>query len=285
MASNQPVAPPAKPLSFMQSLNSVVAYFEPPASSAAGPGNDPELIVVLGWMAARDLHLAKYIAQHRALFPASRLLLVRYPLAHIVNEARGYREVAPAVPIISALAEGADAAAGGGRPRVLFHVFSNGGMSNAAKLHVLLRRQHGGALVLPRHVTVFDSCPGYFRWQLAHRAIAQPLPWWASPLVHVVLAVMWAWFNALGRAPPPDENADALVHPDGVRSEARRAYLYGDGDDMVDWRDVEKHAALARQAGFDVARLELFEGGRHVAHVRVDSDRYWGAVKAVWEGE
>lgn len=32
-------------------------------------------------------------------------------------------------------------------------------------------------------------------------------------------------------------------------------------------------------------RLERFEGGRHVAHVRVDGERYWRVVGESWEGK
>ena len=64
--------------------------------------------------------------------------------------------------------------------------------------------------------------------------------------------------------------------------------MYGTGDEAVDWRDVEKHAAEARMILGDEGgkvRLERFEGGRHVAHVRVDAERYWRVVKEAWEGQ
>jgi hypothetical protein len=29
----------------------------------------------------------------------------------------------------------------------------------------------------------------------------------------------------------------------------------------------------------------MFKGGAHVAHVRVDADRYWKVVQEAWEGK
>ena len=61
-----------------------------------------------------------------------------------------------------------------------------------------------------------------------------------------------------------------------------RLYLYSQADEMVPWTEVEEHAEEARKAGLDV-RMERFEGSPHVAHARTDPERYWGAVKKVWE--
>ena len=61
-----------------------------------------------------------------------------------------------------------------------------------------------------------------------------------------------------------------------------RLYLYSQADEMVPWTEVEEHAEEARKAGLDV-RMERFEGSPHVAHARSDPERYWGAVKKVWE--
>ena len=51
---------------------------------------------------------------------------------------------------------------------------------------------------------------------------------------------------------------------------------------MVPWMEVEEHTEEARKAGLD-ARMERFEGSPHVAHARSDPERYWSAVKKVWE--
>lgn len=59
-------------------------------------------------------------------------------------------------------------------------------------------------------------------------------------------------------------------------------YIYSDADRMVDWQEVEDHAADARSRGF-VVDLERFEGSGHAAHVRVGGgERYWQIVKDLW---
>ena len=85
-----------------------------------------------------------------------------------------------------------------------------------------------------------------------------------------------------GSIPFTDENANLLNDVERCRQEKRRLYCYGTADDMVSWRDVEYHANQAESRGLCVRR-EKFEDDRHVTQIRVDADRYWGAVKETWE--
>jgi hypothetical protein len=62
----------------------------------------------------------------------------------------------------------------------------------------------------------------------------------------------------------------------------RRLYLYSDADDMIPAEEVEAHAAEAKVRGLEV-RMEKFEGSPHVAHARTYPERYWGAVRKIWE--
>lgn len=62
--------------------------------------------------------------------------------------------------------------------------------------------------------------------------------------------------------------------------------MYGDADRMVNWRDVEAHAAEARGRGGEMGqevRMERFGGSGHVGHVRKDGERYWGIVGEMWK--
>lgn len=70
---------------------------------------------------------------------------------------------------------------------------------------------------------------------------------------------------------------------DGNMAEMRRVYIYSPTDALVDYKDVETHAAEAETKGFSVA-LEKFEGSAHVAHLRKDESRYWEIVKRTLEG-
>lgn len=240
-------------------------------------------------MAARDEHIAKYVTQHRVLFPSSRILLIRCPLSRVWLPWIARRDMKPAIPLLRALAVGSDGQkAEGTRPRVLVHTFSNGSIRTAIHLRAMLAAPESedgdhGIAAPPRYVLLLDSCTGYFRWRKTHRALVQTLSWWASPLMHIAIAMACA-YRGLRRLPPAqDQNACALRAPSLVSRECRRAYLYGTADDMVDYHDVEDNARKAEEIGFSV-RQERFEGAEHVAIVKAESARYWAAVRESWEG-
>ncbi|KAL7823550.1 hypothetical protein V8C26DRAFT_425620 [Trichoderma gracile] len=261
-------------------------------NTAPAANGHPELILVLSWMGARDVHIAKYIAQHRALFPSSPILLIRSPASHVFWPSLARKHIPPAIRILKAFAEPEIAATGPGsvaRPRVLLHILSNGGVSTAARIRELLRKElgrdaAGNRLVIPRYALCLDSCPGNFVWQSTHRALLQSLPRWTSPLVHVVIAIAWLIYKLRLTRPAQNLNAEALRRQSLLPRETQRTYLYGTADAVISWQHVEDHARRAESLGFKV-RKERFEGGEHVSLVRKDSQRYWQAVKETWEGE
>ncbi|RFU79873.1 hypothetical protein TARUN_2362 [Trichoderma arundinaceum] len=287
------------PLSFMQHLSSSVSYYCPPDALAPNSNKTnentnerrhPELILVLSWMGARDTHIAKYIAQHRALFPSSRILLIRSPASHVFWPSLARRHIPPAIRILKDFAEPeptASTTAISGRPRVLLHILSNGGVSTAARIRELLRKElgtdaAGNKLVIPRYALCLDSCPGNFEWRSTHRALLQSLPRWSSPMVHLVIAIAWVIYKLRLTRPAQNLNAEALRRASLLRRETQRTYLYGTADAVISWRHVENHARRAEEAGFKVRR-ERFEGGEHVSLVRKESQRYWQAVKETWD--
>ncbi|KAM5348583.1 hypothetical protein ACJ41O_008407 [Fusarium nematophilum] len=286
MTTVTPTPGDASPLSLMDNLSPAVAYLSPDKVAASAPPGggaaalrEPRLIVMLAWMDARDAHIAKYIAQHRVLFPTSPILLLRSTLQMYVRPSLRRRLFEPALPVLRATAgDGAS----DDEPSFLLHVFSNGGVSSAVTLWNLW--EGDGRSVVPRHAVIMDSCPGFFHWKRNHHVLARPLPPWASPLVWVLLAVAWAVYIPWGRIEPQEANASALNTAGRIARETKRAYLYGDADRSVGWEDVEMHGRQARDRG-GVVRLERFEGGEHVSHVRVDGERYWRVVKETWEGK
>ncbi|KAL7948212.1 hypothetical protein V8C42DRAFT_244989 [Trichoderma barbatum] len=285
------------PLSYMKHLSSSVSYYTPPNAASLDTKADsnnhhPELILMLSWMGARDVHIEKYIAQHRALFPSSRILLIRSPASHVFWPSLARKHIPPAIRILKQFAEPETPAYGkanGAKPRVLLHILSNGGVSTAARIRELLRKElgrdaAGNRLVIPRYALCLDSCPGNFVWQSTHRALLQSLPRWTSPLVHMVIAVAWLIYKLRLTRPAQNLNAEALRRETLLPRETSRTYLYGTADAIIPWRHVEDHAKRAEDLGFKV-RKEKFEGGEHVSLVRKDSQRYWQAVKETWIGE
>ncbi|KAG2075470.1 hypothetical protein BDR04DRAFT_1115006 [Suillus decipiens] len=60
-----------------------------------------------------------------------------------------------------------------------------------------------------------------------------------------------------------------------------RLYLFSRKDRSSPWEEVMHHAKTAKECGMDV-RCELFEESEHVAHMRVEPERYWSSVQEVW---
>ncbi|PHH65437.1 hypothetical protein CDD81_2541 [Ophiocordyceps australis] len=289
MASDYPAPVDSSSLSFMQPLSPTVAYFDPHHDLAAS--DDPHLILLLSWMAARDEHIEKYIVQYRAIYPKSRILLIRCPLSRVWLPWLARRDMRPALPLLRALClHSSGSKAAEPRPRLLVHMFSNGGVSSAIYLLSLLKQSLGkqspdvATPPWPRYVLLMDSCPGYFRWGNTHRALVQTLPWWTSPLMHLAIATA-CLYHFLRRLPPAqNQNARALRAPRLLQYEARRTYLYGTADNVVDYRDVESNAAKAQDDGFNVY-TKSFEGAKHVALARAEPQQYWQTVRRSWSGK
>jgi hypothetical protein len=67
-----------------------------------------------------------------------------------------------------------------------------------------------------------------------------------------------------------------------VDGKAKRLYVYSTIDAFVGWRDVEKHAKVARKNGTEVATLKEYTT-KHVQHLVLDGERYWETTGKFWE--
>ena len=278
MASNAP-APSQAPLASMQRLSPIVSLHKPEGS--ADP-SAPKLIALFSWMAAQEAHIAKYIAGYQALYPASPILLVRCPFENTVLRGRPRREVEPAVSAFRSIFPKGQKVPE--ESEMVLHLFSNGGCVMFQHFMNALRQSEGQEGQLPRHVCVMDSCPGSFDWMRTHRAVSQPFPAWMSPFVHLLIAMQC--FVSLVSEPVGVKGGrwGLILNEESVLGvQERRVYLYADGDDMIDTRDVERHAEEAKELGGEVKMLNFGKASKHVAHARTDPERYWGAVREVWD--
>ncbi|KAM0361560.1 hypothetical protein ACHAO7_009009 [Fusarium culmorum] len=267
------------PLAFMDELGSPsVLHYCPKESAPTANSNDPPLIIILSWSNAREIHIAKYISEYRTMYPTSTILLVRSTPMLFLQPKRRRPLVKAALPILKSLRDKED-----GRPQFLLHVFSNGGASSAVTLWEQWEAALGNESI-PRYAVVMDSCPGYFHWKRDHHVISLDFPWFMSPFIWVIMAVGWLYCVLILGAIPHKPNATALNTSPRISRETMRAYLYGDADLPVSFEDIEFHALEAKKNGAKV-RTELFKGGTHVAHVRIDADRYWKVVQETWEGK
>jgi hypothetical protein len=244
-------------------------------------------------MGARDPHIAKYVAPYQALFPPTPILLLRSEPSHFLHPRGTARDFAPAIPFVRSIfpelgktTPTSTTSARSQPPQLLIHAWSNGGTTCLLNL----RRALGGTTTtLPPYTLVLDSTPGTFRYRSSYLAFTTGMKgavkWLVAPLMHLLCA--WYWFVHVlirrGQTGLLARMARALNDDASKAAEVRRTYVYGEGDRLVDWRDVEGHAEEAARKGFAVRR-EKFEGGEHVAHVRIDPERYWRVVRETWEG-
>ncbi|KAI5460105.1 hypothetical protein BGZ63DRAFT_359199 [Mariannaea sp. PMI_226] len=270
----------------MDALNPTVSYFNPNVGpQSTGNRADPDLILILTWMDARDAHIARYIAMHREMYPSARVLLIKSSTLHYFYRPSRIRSLKPALPVLREfIAEcgsaGSDSNAAE-RPRMLVHVFSNGGVSTAVTLWNLLDAEVD-AQSIPPYITIMDSCPGYGRWSSSYHALSLGYPTWLSPLVHLIIGVFWLMYVPTGIGLPQDNNAAALNKALWTSKEKGRTYIYGAADKAVAWQDVEAHGNEAEARGICVRR-EMFEHSGHVAHMRGDKERYRKIVAGTWE--
>jgi hypothetical protein len=135
---------------------------------------------------------------------------------------------------------------------------------------------------------VLDSMPGHGTYKRSLDAIVSSMP--PSPLVRVpgtlltcvYLAILLVIGHVLGVENIVQRLRAALNDKQLFAAEAPRLYAYSKADTMVWWGAVEEHAKAAEDLGWEVERAR-FEGSAHVGHILEDAERYWGAVRRIWE--
>ncbi len=172
---------------------------------------------------------------------------------------------------------------------LLIHAFSNGGSSSIANLYEQFAATAGPDhdKRLPPHATIFDSCPGIFRMPCAVAFISVGLPpiqqLIAAPFLYALLQpsglLSCLWASYLIHWP----SGTNLITTRVIQPRCDGCIFTVPTDALIDYRDVETHAAEARTKGFSVA-LEKYDHSAHVAHLRQDESRYWDIVKRAVEG-
>lgn len=280
----------------------------------ATPGH---LIVLCTWLGAARKHIAKYIDLYRSIAPNARILLIESSVGNLTSALLHQQRVkmfAPAAAaVLDTLAECKDRSlpqpkappngsldeektslrirsfmpsSSHAKPKVLLHIFSNGGMNSVTHLLHGLRSRMDEPLVL--RGMIFDSCPGKGTsyWQTFNAillAFPKNIVWrfLAALAVHCCL-IFFAVYIACGNESPA---AFWQRTPLEENRPARGAfYLFSKEDRMIEWTDVEQHAEEARRKGWRVKEV-LFEGSGHCAHLTMDRGRYIEAVNSVWESD
>jgi hypothetical protein len=273
----------ASPLQFMERLSNNVYFYDPGTSSQP----DPKLIIIFGWTAASDKHLAVYAQKYRDLFPTSAIVLFKASVASLTYPKLIRNDVFSIVALLRKKTSRSDS----NQPQLLLHLFSNGGSAMQSILYsVYAETGPENDRTLPPHVTIMDSAPAA-SWEY-NKIIAALSPGIPRGLIGRIVGIPLCHLLALWKMGsirllrfPDDLAVWSQSHNDKLNTaELRRVYCYGDKDPVVPFIDVEKHATAAEERGFAV-RKEFFKGSSHVAHMRSDPDRYWKIVKDVWSPE
>jgi hypothetical protein len=267
----------------MQTLNPLVSFYQPPQSPDSISSHNPRFIIFCSWADAKSIHIAKYITKYKFLYPSATILLLRSTMSCIVRPSQIGPAMRDAALFIRAAPESDFAAP------MLIHMFSNGGCSSVANLYEQFAATAGPGEEerLPKHVAIFDSGPGLLHMSRSVAVVSVGMPYMqrmiATPFLYV-LSALWSVAVVLGLL---DDSLGKWFrsHNDEVGNvnEIRRVYVYSHDDEIIDYRDVERHAAEAKASGFEV-ELERYEGSAHVAHLRKDEGRYWGFVQRIVEG-
>ncbi|KAF8071566.1 hypothetical protein FPV67DRAFT_1622026 [Lyophyllum atratum] len=292
--------------STFRSIGEVVYLSPSPSSQGTTPSMDegvdpPTLVLIFGWMGAKLSHLHKYTKVYEEMYPNATKVLIRCPHSFFWSRESSRRaRLAPVVETLQALGylppsnrtKVDTSQMKLIQPRLLIHAFSNGGCSQLLCLSRLLASQFPNFHITHPSTSaiILDSCPGIGTLQQAKRAMGTLV---RHPLLKSLLNAVITWlyfYSAITRLVFGTKNMPELLKIrlnaprllPWVRKSTPRLYLYSKKDEMVPFQDVEGHAKDAEAAGLNV-RAVVFEDTPHVSHARIEPERYWTAVKAVWK--
>ncbi|KAI1984385.1 hypothetical protein LOZ53_005475 [Ophidiomyces ophidiicola] len=271
-----------------------------PGDGSSKPGSrGPELILLASWMAAKPEHVGQFASEYRSRYPNATIVHMACSVQDMLftPTAKKRTELHPVADIIQAVTEQdvVPQASDGTilpiserkhRPRILLHLFSNGGAYMTSQLARVYREKAKSHV--PVDAVVLDSTPGVVSYSGSLYAIMSSLAN-APTLIRLVggilarLFLIFLWFiQKLGNGDVLTQARHDLNDETLINKKASRLYLYSEEDAMVRCEDIEFHILEARKCGGKV-RKELFHGSGHVAHVTADQKRYWKAVENIWK--
>lgn len=277
-----------------RALGEQIFYYKPVPDDI--PDEGPELVILASWLYALPKHISKYTAAYQRVYPRSPILLLKQDGPDMMWRPNAWQmeNMQPAIDVISTVKSRNTT------PRVLLHVFSNGGAFTACQLADAIKSKGTKTSSLPISALVIDSAPSIPSFSKGRVALSQGLPASLPAPVRAVGGVaLWSTMlslslvsRVLGAEGTMTGMRRKLNDPDGpfIKEDLTRMYIYSETDELVPWQQVEEHAHEAKDVynehfggmGDQRILLEKFEGSKHVAHAVVDAERYWKAVKNLW---
>ncbi|PLB45230.1 putative indole-diterpene biosynthesis protein PaxU [Aspergillus steynii IBT 23096] len=271
---------PDDALAIFTKLSPSIYISEPDANTPNG--TESPTIVLAFWMNAPARALAKYVVEYKRLAPSARIVFILSSsndfLFHHTPQARNAR-LSPAVQALQASLPTPESP-------IYLHLFSNGGVFTSTNLIAAYHQATGTQLRISS--IIFDSAPGVATVPAAMRAFSFILPrFWLLRICGKALLWTFLILNHWTRKITGSSDAVSIarqaandplvVRGAGGKDTPPRYYIYSDADELVNWMDIEAHAAEAESKGWTVRR-EKFDGSPHVSHMRADPERYWGVV-------
>ncbi|KAF8903733.1 hypothetical protein CPB84DRAFT_726369 [Gymnopilus junonius] len=279
----------------------------PPHPSAVA---QPSIVLIFGWMGAKLPHVLKYSNTYSEIYPESTQVIVRSEPSYFWSSKKArITSIEPVVETLEALgclppAQSSSASKvlrradvqplfSNPAPSILVHTFSNGGAWQLATLSELLSsRTYPHTTKLSPGALILDSCPGDGGVEGTINAfsglIHNPI---LRHLVTFIIRLLY-FYGYLRRKILPSRSGTVF---DRMKTRVNtpqllpwftkdtpRLYFYSTKDDIIPIHEVETHVEKARERGLNV-RVERFEDSKHVAHARADPERYWSAVRKLWE--
>jgi hypothetical protein len=251
----------------------------------------PDTIVIFAWGDSSPKHVAKYAEGFRSIFPGATQVVVLSAIVDVLYSTKQQRSI-DFQPLIDLLSKEDSSRANPNSPsRILIHCMSNTGGICYSSLLQEFQTSHGRPL--PHGLIVLDSTPGspdlsWFNLQRWSKAMALGTAAW-FPWPFAVTQSIWGLFLCalhgvewlMGRKSAATVATTITNETAFEVKTARRLYLYSKEDDLIFWKDIENHAAMARSAGYSVDST-MFEGSGHVSHMRTSPEQYWSAIEESW---
>ena len=256
----------------------------------------PTLILIFGWTGGSAAHFSLYVQRYEERYPTARILvfptgfldLSPWPFATRRVLERGFEDVLHA-PKHSVGDVGDDSESNGvydsEPPRILAHVFSNGGTVRFTYLAEWYRRLT--LRPLPVYALIFDSAPSHSGIWEHSRAIVlvtaqlRPLGYAGFGAILLWLSAFSAWSTVTLQREPVPWMLSAVSDPMLVPLDVLRLYIFSKLDALIPWKEVKDHAEEAQRGGYKVRELEMENSG-HCRHAKTHPDMYWTAVTSLW---
>lgn len=239
-------------------------------------------------MSANRKHIAKYTSQYRQQYPDADILVVESGVADMVYRSNKTQQQRLRIARDALVSHIAYTAPDHDPPRVVLHVFSNGGAQCATQLAALLppdTRRHAFSAI------IFDSCPGTATYQRTVHAMSlsmlrSPLAKIIGPpIIHLVLCFLYFALWVTGAEDVITRVRKQLNDHMMFNPEVPRLYVYSKADQLVPWQDVKSHADDAKIKGYTKTDELMFESSAHCAHAMSHKDQYWQAIGALLEAK